>query len=94
MKIESTNINHYSFGLEQLLMKGNRVSSTAQQHGTDVAVTNDTSIQNHSDNSMSAETIKQELSDTVTGIQTLSQTGQNLDGIHSLDLERVLRLIS
>ena len=41
----------------------------------------------------SSDLIVDDLSETVSNIQTLAQSGQNLDGIHDLDLERVLRLI-
>jgi hypothetical protein len=94
MKIEAISPLQNSFVLERRSNSSGRLSSNGQGGGVDSAVIGISNQQNLQLYDDTVITVADNLSETVSNIQTLAQNGQNLDGIHDLDLERVLRLIS
>ncbi len=94
MKIEAMNTMQNSFILERRSNPSGRLSSNGLKSDADPAVIVTDTRKNLQLHDINTVNIANDLSETVSNIQTLAQSGQNLDGIHDLDLERVLKLIS
>jgi len=93
MKIESMNPLQNPFVLERRSNSSGRLSSNGLGRCVYSAVIGTDTRNNLQLYDINTVNIVDDLSETVSNIQTLAQSGQNLDGIHDLDLERVLRLI-
>jgi len=94
MKIEAMNPLQNPFVLERMSNPGSLLSSNGQGGGVDSAVIGISNQQNLQLYDSDIISVADDLSEAVSNIQTIAQSGQNLDGIHDFDLERVLKLIS
>jgi hypothetical protein len=93
MKIEAMSAIQNSIVRERRSSSGSRLSSNGLRNAADaavIAIDNQQKLQSYDLNTVN---IADDLLTAVSNIQTLAQSEQNLDGIHDLDLERVLRLI-
>jgi uncharacterized protein with beta-barrel porin domain len=93
MKIETMNTMQNSFILERRSNSIGRLSSNGLKSDADSAVIGIESQQNLQLYDLNPISIVDDLSETVKNIQMFAKSGQGLDKIHNLDLERVMRLI-